>query len=118
DLLFVNSCPWPGQGERGAPTLQLYRNKGDGTFEDVTEKAGLKVKMYGMGVACGDFDNDGWIDVFITGVGGNRLFRNDGGRFVDVTDRMKVGGPGGWGKAEQAKDFLKHGEPLTFSTSA
>src|SRR5204863_1780184 len=95
-----------------------YRNKGDGTFEDVTEKAGLKVKMYGMGVACGDFDNDGWIDVFITGVGGNRLFRNERGRFVDVTDRMKVGGPGGWNKAEQAKDFLKHGEPLTFSTSA
>jgi hypothetical protein len=118
DLLFVNSCPWPGSKDRTEATLKLYRNRGDGTFEDVTEKAGLNVTMYGMGVTCGDYDNDGWIDVFITGVGGNRLFRNDRGRFVDVTDKMKVGGPGGWGKALAAGDFEKHGEPLLFSSSA
>jgi hypothetical protein len=118
DILFVNSCPWPGQPKNGQSTLILYRNKGDGTFEDVTEKAGLKVTMYGMGVACGDFDNDGWIDVFITGVGGNKLFRNEKGVFKDVTDSMQVGGGGGWSKAAAAGDFLKHLEPMTFSSSA
>ena len=116
DILFVNSCYWPGHEGKDKPTLKLYRNKGDGTFEDVTEKAGLNVTLYGMGVTCGDFDNDGWIDVFITGIGGNRLFRNDRGRFVDVTEKMGVGGPGGWPKA--AGDFLKYDAPLNFSSSA
>src|SRR5947209_4535670 len=61
DLLFVNSCPWPGlgQGEK-PPTLALYRNKGDGTFEDVTVQAGLAVTLFGMGATAGDYDNDGW----------------------------------------------------------
>src|SRR5262249_53967319 len=78
DLLFVNSCYWPGHEAKGqpTPTLALYRNKGDGTFEDVTAAAGLAVTMYGMGVTVGDFDNDGRPDLFVTGVGGNRLFRN------------------------------------------
>lgn len=118
DILFVNSCPWPGQPEKKDATLKLYRNKGDGNFEDVTEKAGLKVQLYGMGVTCGDFDNDGWTDVFIAGVGGNRLFRNNKGKFEDVTEPMKVGGPGGWAAAVKAPDFLKHDQPLTFSCSA
>src|SRR5258708_27700332 len=78
DLLFINSCYWPGRqpADQPAPTLALYRNKGDGTFEDVTAAAGLAVSFYGMGVTVGDFDNDGWPDVYITGVGGNHLFRN------------------------------------------
>jgi hypothetical protein len=117
DLLFINSCYWPGHEQKGPePTPALYRNKGDGTFEDVTEKAGLKVTFYGMGVACGDYNNDGWADVFITGVGGNHLFRNDKGVFHEATASMKVEGPGGWDTA--AKDFLKYDQPLTFSTSA
>jgi hypothetical protein len=119
DILFVNSCYWPGHEDKGvpAPTLALYRNKGDGTFEDVTEKAGLNITMYGMGVAAGDYDNDGWIDVFITGVGGNRLFRNEKGRFVEVTAQAGVGGPGGWDAAARGK-FLEHRDPLPFSSSA
>src|SRR5437867_2732063 len=78
DLLFINSCHWPGYEpkDKPAPTLALYRNKGDGTFEDVTEAAGLKVTLYGLGVTVGDYDNDGWPDLFITAVGGNRLFKN------------------------------------------
>jgi hypothetical protein len=73
--------------------------------------------MYGMGVTVGDYDNDGWPDVFVTGVGGNRLFRNvQGRRFEDVTERAGVGGPGGWPKS--AADFLKHDAPLNWSTSA
>jgi hypothetical protein len=115
DLLFVNSCYWPGHAGNDAPTLALYRNRGDGTFEDVTDAAGLKVTLYGMGATAGDVDNDGWIDVFLTG---NRLFRNEGGRrFRDVTAAAGVGGPGGWPDAAGG-DFLKRQEPLAFSSSA
>src|SRR5262249_8526583 len=108
DLLLVNGSYWPGHEEtsKPAPTLALYRNKGDGPFEDVTSACGLAVTMYGMGVTVGDYDNDGWPDLFITGVGGNRLFHNEGGRrFVDVTNEAGVGGPGGWPTG--AGDFLQ-----------
>jgi hypothetical protein len=112
DLFFVNSRPWPGQSG-GHPTPALYRNKGDGTFEDVTKQYGLDVEVYGMGVAVGDFDNDGWPDLFISAVGGNRLFRNvEGKRFEDVTARAGLGGPG-----LPEKDFLKHADPLSFPAS-
>jgi hypothetical protein len=121
DLLFVNSCPWPGHENSGpAPTLALYRNDshdGQIRFTDVTRECGLDVTMYGMGVTVGDFDNDGWPDVFVTGVGGNRLFRNLGGkRFKDVTARAGVGGPGGW--PQGGGDFLKHDRPVNWSSSA
>src|SRR5262245_27033619 len=113
DLLFVNSCYWPGYEDKTkpAPTLAFYRNKGNGEFEDVTEKVGLAVTMYGQGVTVGDYDNDGWPDIFITGVGGNRLFRNvsdgnGGRRFEDVTASAGVGGPGGW-PTNLKGDFLK-----------
>src|SRR5882724_7885681 len=65
DLLFVNSRYWPGQENgRPNPTLVLYHNEGNDTFTDVTRGSGLDVAMYGMGVAVGDYDNDGWPDVF------------------------------------------------------
>jgi hypothetical protein len=117
DLLFVNSCPWPGHEDYGKPTLALYRNRGDGTFEDVTARAGLDATMYGLGVTVGDYDNDGWPDVFITGVGGNRLFHNEHGHFVDVTRRAGVGGPAGW-PAAGTEDFLSRKDPMNLSTSA
>jgi hypothetical protein len=85
DLVFVNGMDWPGH-KRQRSTLQLYRNNRNGTFTDVTREAGLDVELYGMGVAVGDYDNDGFSDLFVTCVGQNRLFRNTGnGRFVDVT---------------------------------
>jgi enediyne biosynthesis protein E4 len=85
DLLFVNGMDWPGH-TRQRSTLQLFRNNRNGTFTDVTKQAGLDVELYGMGVAVGDYDNDGFPDVFVTCVGQNRLFHNTGqGRFVDVT---------------------------------
>jgi hypothetical protein len=91
DLLFANSKGWPGQkGTRATPVL--YRNQGDGTFADVTRAMGLDLEIYGMGVAAADYDNDGRIDVYLTGVGGNRLFHNDGARFTDVTAKAGVGG--------------------------
>jgi hypothetical protein len=121
DLLFINSCYWPGhEGQGPAPTLRLYRNDsqgGDIRFTDVTREYGLDVTMYGMGVTVGDYDNDGWPDVFVTGVGGNRLFRNARGKqFEDVTARAGVGGPGGWPAG--AGDFLKWNRPINWSTSA
>ena len=85
DILLVNGMDFPGR-KRQRTTLKLYRNKGDGTFTDVTESAGLDVEMYGMGAAAADYDNDGLTDIFVTAVGQNRLFRNKGdGRFADVT---------------------------------
>jgi hypothetical protein len=124
DLLFINSCSWPGHEDqqKPSPTLALYRNQGDGTFRDVTASAGLAVTLYGMGVTVGDYDNDGWPDLFITGVGGNRLFHNEeapngGRRFADVTQAAGVGGPGGW-PVQLHGDFLQQELPLTFCSSA
>jgi hypothetical protein len=122
DLLFVNSCSWPGREAKPVPTQALYRNRGDGTFADVTAAAGLSVTFYGMGVTVGDYDNDGWPDVFLTGVGGNRLFQNTpdgqgGRRFEDVTDRAGVAGPGGW-PAQAAGDFLHWHDLICFPSSA
>ncbi|MDB6039287.1 MAG: hypothetical protein JWM99_3128 [Verrucomicrobiales bacterium] len=88
DLLLINSSPWkPVTGAKSEqPTMKLYRNDGKGHFEDVTEASGLDISFYGMGVAVGDYDNDGLPDVFISAVGENHLFHNsEGGRFKEVT---------------------------------
>jgi len=98
DLLFINSTWWPWHLPEGKqPTTPvLYRNDGAGHFTDVTAGSGLDVSLYGMGVAIGDYDNDGWPDVFITAVGGNRLFHNEGnGKFTDVTVKAGMAGDGG-----------------------
>ena len=85
DILLVNGMDWPGH-KRQRSTLKLYRNNRNGTFTDVTRSAGLDIEMYGMGVAVGDYNNDGFPDILITCIGQNRLFRNTGkGRFVDIT---------------------------------
>ena len=85
DILLINSMDWPGH-KRRRTTLKLCRNNRNGTFTDVTKSAGLDVELYGMGVAIGDYNNDGFPDVFITCVGQSRLFRNTGkGTFIDVT---------------------------------
>ena len=105
-LLLINGTKWPSlespprraadklklEPQRQPATMALYRNNGDGTFTDVTKDAGLDVPFYGMGVACGDYDNDGWVDLFITAVGKNHLFHNDHGKFREVTDTAGVGG--------------------------
>jgi enediyne biosynthesis protein E4 len=94
DVLLINSKTWPGRPPARA-THALYRNKGDGTFADVTAASGLGVEMYGMGAAAADYDNDGRVDVYITGLDGNRLFRGTGGgKFADVTARAGVAASG------------------------
>ncbi|HWO03019.1 MAG TPA: CRTAC1 family protein [Blastocatellia bacterium] len=94
DILLINSMNWPGHGgARSYPAL--YHNNQNGTFTDVTKAAGLAVEMYGMGCAVGDYDNDGFDDIYITCLGANHLFRNLGnGKFQDVTAKARVGDPG------------------------
>ncbi len=96
DLLFVNGTSWPWTAGGARTTAALYRNdstNGAIRFTDVTVGSGLDVPIFGMGVAAGDFDNDGRPDVLITGVGGARLFHNEGGgHFTDVTAAAGVGG--------------------------
>lgn len=94
DILFVNSMDWPGH--RKHPSYPaLYHNNHNGTFTDVTRQAGLDVEMYGMGCAVGDYDNDGYDDIYITAVGKSHLFHNLGnGKFEDVTARAGVASPG------------------------
>lgn len=94
DLLLVNSCHWPDQPQASDAPEQttLYQNDGTGRFMDVSEGSGLNLQCFGMGAAVGDYDNDGWIDVFITAVGGNHLFHNEHGKFAEVTDTAQVAG--------------------------
>ncbi|GAC1617600.1 MAG: CRTAC1 family protein [Candidatus Acidiferrum sp.] len=92
DIFLVNGMDWPGHA-RKRTTPKLYHNNHDGTFTDVTHKAGLDVELFGMGVAVGDYDNDGYDDLFVTTYGQNHLFHNNGnGTFTDVTQKAGLGG--------------------------
>jgi hypothetical protein len=92
DLLLVNSTTWDAAVDTG-PTMALYENDGSGSFSDRTAGMGLSTSFYGTGVAVGDVDSDGWIDLFISAVGPNRLFRNvEGAGFEDVTAAAGVAG--------------------------
>lgn len=108
DIVLVNGRYWPGHESPGPPpTPRLYRNRGNGRFEDVTARAGLDFSIYGMGVAIADYDADGDPDIYVTALGDNRLLRNDGGRFVDVTAEAGVSGNG-----------ERPGSPPAWSTAA
>jgi enediyne biosynthesis protein E4 len=109
DILLINGMDWPGH-KRRRTTLSLYRNNRNGTFSDVTRSAGLDVEMYGMGVAVGDYNNDGFPDILITCVGQNRLFQNTGkGTFVDVTRSSGLGGRAGFSTSAVWLDFDRDG---------
>jgi hypothetical protein len=88
---------------------RLYHQKSDGAFEDVTERAGLKGEGYSMGVAAGDYDNDGWVDIYVTGYGTNILYRNNGdGTFTDVTRKLGAVA-NGWGTSAAWIDYDRDG---------
>jgi hypothetical protein len=94
DVYLVNSLTVATAGNPRAARSGLWRNRGDGTFTDVTEAAGVGYPGWGMGAATGDFDNDGWDDLYVTCFGPNRLYRNNGnGTFADVTASAAVGDP-------------------------
>ena len=99
DLFLVNSGPLEGVTHHRPGTVRepnrLFRNRGNGTFEDLTVRSGLAGSGYGVTATAGDFDNDGFPDLYVVNVGTNRLYRNQGdGTFVDVTTRAGVGHAG------------------------
>jgi len=103
DIFVVNGAPLSDPTPKGTIPQKtgpkywnrLYHQKADGTFEDVTERAGLQGVGYGMGVAVGDYDNDGYEDLYVTAYGGNKLYHNNGdGTFTDVTEKAGVAGSG------------------------
>ena len=117
DLFFTNGAslkdPMP---KREMPDKRdskywnrLYQQKTDGTFADVTERAGLKGDGYSMGAAAGDYDNDGYFDLYVTGYGENHLYHNNGnGTFTDVTRKLSVGGSG-WSTSAGWFDYDRDG---------
>src|SRR5712691_8878156 len=121
--IYLVQGGWLGPGPpllappKGPLTDRLYRNDlvvhPDGTrtlhFTDVTEQSGLKPHGYGMGVSVGDFDNDGWVDLYRTAFGRNQLFHNHGdGTFTDVTDRSGTSDPG-WSVSASFVDIDRDG---------
>jgi len=109
DILLVNGTAWPGEKTQRT-TMRLYRNNRNGAFVDVTKSAGLDVELYGMGVAVGDYNNDGFPDIFVTCVGQSRLFRNTGkGTFVDVTQKSGLLGHQGFSTSSLWFDYDRDG---------
>ena len=109
DILLVNGMDWPGH-KRQRSTPRLYHNNHNGTFTDVTRAAGLDVELYGMGAAVGDYNNDGFPDIFISCVGQSRLFRNTGkGTFVEATRSSGLLGRQGFSTSTLWLDYDRDG---------
>jgi hypothetical protein len=112
DIIILNGEDFPGHATHGKTTLKLYHNNGNGTFTDVTAKSGLAaVSMFGMGVAVGDYDNDGYDDLFITALGQSRLFHNNhNGSFTDVTRQAGLWGPNEFSTSAAWFDYDRDGK--------
>lgn len=109
DVFLVNGAPLPGYRDPQPLYPALYRNKGDGTFEEVTAQAGLAEQNYGMGVSCADYDNDGDVDIYLTALGRNRLYRNRGdGTFDEISEVAGVAHRG-WGTSAAWLDYDRDG---------
>src|SRR5215470_7463770 len=110
DIFIVNGTTLEGFPARKAPTNHLYRNNHDGTFTDVTATSGLAATGWGQGVCVGDYDNDGWEDLYVTYYGKNRLYHNDKGVFTEVSEKAGVAGTGkAWGSGCAFVDYDRDG---------
>ena len=110
DIFLVNGTGWPGHTSKHS-TPKLYHNNHDGTFTDVTHKAGLDIEIFGLGVAIGDYDNDGFDDLFVTALGQSHLFHNNGnGTFTDVTQKAGLAGPKEFSTSAAWVDYDKDGK--------
>src|SRR5579872_7122985 len=111
DIVLINGEDFPGHPHGGATTLKLYHNNHDGTFTDVTRKAGLAIALYGFGVAVGDYDNDGFDDLFVSALGQSHLFHNNGnGTFTDVTKSAGLWGPQEFSTSAAWVDYDRDGK--------
>jgi len=111
DILLVNGDDFPGHPHGGATTPKLYHNNRNGTFTDVTRQAGLAVPMFGFGVAVGDYDNDGFDDIFITALGQSHLFHNNGNStFTEVTKSAGLWGPNEFSTSAAWVDYDRDGK--------
>jgi enediyne biosynthesis protein E4 len=113
DILLINACHWDKPTAQAQPTpLKLFRNNGQGDFADATAEAGLAgINVYGMGVACGDYDNDGKVDLFISCLGPDILLHNEGGNFKDVTEQAGVAGESNaWSVSSGFFDYDRDGD--------
>jgi hypothetical protein len=110
DIFLVNGMDWPSHVQKHS-TPKLYHNNHDGTFTDVTHKAGLDIEMFGLGVAVGDYDNDGYDDLFVTAYGQSHLFHNNGnGTFTDVTKSAGLWGPNEFSTGAAWVDYDRDGK--------
>jgi hypothetical protein len=110
DIFFVNGTTLEGFPAGQGPTNHLYRNNHDGTFADVTVQAGLPATGWGQGVCVGDYDNDGWEDLYVTYFGKNRLYHNQSGVFTEVAEQARVAGSGkAWGTGCAFVDYDRDG---------
>lgn len=115
---MIDSGEWPWRDDARSAASTLYRNLGDGTFRDVTASTGFRADGYGMGVAVGDYDGDGRIDVFVTALGGNTLLRNTPLGFLDVTEQMGVAGEAAaWSTSAAFLDYDRDGDLDLFVTN-
>ncbi len=111
DILLVNGTDFAGHTSHGTTTLKLYHNNGNGTFTDVTAKSGLTIPIYGMGVAIGDYDDDGYDDIFISALGQSHLFHNNrNGTFTDVTKTAGMEGVKEFSTSAAWVDYDKDGK--------
>jgi enediyne biosynthesis protein E4 len=110
DILLINSTSFADAPKKINSVMALYHNNQNGSFTDVTSAAGLAKSIYGQGVAVGDYDNDGFVDIFVTALGQSRLFRNNGaGKFTDVTAKTGLTSPGYFSSSAAFFDYDKDG---------
>jgi hypothetical protein len=111
DVLLVNSTGFADAPKKSNSVMALYHNNQNGTFTDVTAAAGLAKPIYGQGVTVGDYDNDGFVDIFVTALGQSRLFRNGGnGKFSDVTAKVGLTSPGYFSSSAAFFDYDNDGK--------